>query len=222
MRVKLQYNKSVEIESNYPRSNSFPFEQADIEGLHKNAKWGLYFVNAQALFYTLSMVLAEAPAIVCILLFFLSGLGTLIYVVIWVTNAHYAVCSLRGIQPRMPSLLLGILSGIPYVLFFMPLAYALDFLVVRSRSETEPTMKWYSCFSKSLRVNLFAIAVITYTTIVSLSVVNEFMPKPFHYLGFMEWIGYTSFLYALIVGVKIVWQVNHQIEALNNSRATSL
>ncbi len=204
----------MEIESNYPRSNSFSIETADVEGLHKNAKWGLYFVNAQALFYTLSMVLNETAGVICILLFYLSGLGTLVYIIIWVTNAHYAVCALRGIHSRIPSLLLGILSGIPYVLFFMPLSYALDFLMVRSRSATEPTMRWYSYFSKSLRVNLFAIALIGYVTLVSLSIVSAFLPRPIQYLGFMEWIAYTCFLYGLIVGVKIVWQVNANIEKL--------
>jgi hypothetical protein len=208
----------VEIESNYPRSNSFPIDKADIEALQKNAKWGLYFVNAQALFYTLSMVLAELPAIICILLFFVSGLGTLVFIIIWVTNAHYAVCSLRGIHSRIPSIFVGILSGIPYVLFFVPLSYTLDFLVIRSRSETERTMRWYSSFSRSLRVNLFAIALIAYTTLVGYSFLTIITNRPARYQGLMDWIAFTCFLYGLVVGVKIVWQVNHQIEVLNDSK----
>jgi hypothetical protein len=134
----------------------------------------------------------------------------------WVTRAHRAVCSIRGITSRIPSNLLGFLSGVPYILFFIPLCYALDFLVVRSESSDTPTMRWYSSFSKSLIVNVFAIVIIVDSAITIYDMLKEFLVKQPSTSSpdALDWVGTILFTITVILGIRIAKMVNHNIEAL--------
>lgn len=153
------------------------------------------------------------------------GIGFILFVAItaavwttmfWVTRAHHAICSLRGITPRISSKVIGFLSGIPYILFFAPLCYAVDFLVVRSESPDKPTMRWYSAFSKSLIVNVFAVFIIIDSSCVIASLIIEFKegPQSDPFTNVVDWVGIVALTVAVTLGIKIAKDVNQNIEKL--------
>ena len=211
-----------EIQSNYPRTNQIGNKPVDVPALQRIALSGLVWVVANwILFFAVFIVAAVIPRADAVgkttaLLWFGTYVGIAWCVALWVYRAHQAVCALRSVEPRMPSSLVAGLSVVPIVLFGVPLSYAMDFLIVRSESPNNPTMKWTSLWSRSGQVNVLA-ALLAAPSIGLLFCLLKRVPIETTYLiVFLETV---SFSFAIVQGAALVFQINRRISNLVESRA---
>jgi Na+-transporting NADH:ubiquinone oxidoreductase subunit NqrE len=218
-----------DIQSNYPRNSLFVSGYVDLDSLKRSANIGrialLFIATLTTIFQIFPKILKfeDEPSLLVLfaalgvgLSLILAGIAALGTTMFWVTRAHSAVCSLRGITPRISSKTLGFLSGIPYLMFFAPLCYALDFLVIRSASLEIPTMRWYSQLSKSKIVNFFAFAIIIDAALVAYDTIMEYIVKAPSILDSsnFDFIHLAIFWAAIILGIIIAKMVNRNIESL--------
>ena len=226
----------MNIQSNYPRAKAEVtlVEIAKMRSAAKVGQLALFAFTAVIIISNLfpnfgkkaepsTTDLLAGLAILVTVLF--SVVATMCCTMSWITKAHRAVCILRGITPRVPSRLLGFLGGIPYLLFSLPLCYALDFLVVRSESPDEPTMRWFSFSSRSNIVNLFAAAIIVDATRNAYSLTRMiFAPRPYSgTITLLDVLFTLDFIVAVFSGIRIARIVIANIEKLvqTNSQVSS-
>lgn len=215
----------MHIQSNYPRDTGRIVTPDEIAKLRRTAKIGAVAIivfTACATFLDMFPRFDENERRwfatgVLVLSIIASVIITMVCTMIWVTRAHRAVCKLRGITPRVPSGLLGFLSAVPYVLFSLPLAYTLEFLVIRSESPDTPTMRWYSFFSKSNILNLFAVTMIVDATsncysLVRVFILNRHSDKT---VSVMQILLAICFIIAVATGIRIAKIVMDNIERLS-------
>ncbi len=217
------------IQSNYPRKASHGLHLADLVPIRRASTIGQISLIVLALVLIASYVfpsspesgndatpfVLDLPTLVTIASLF-AIIGAIWGAMFWVTRTHRAVCALRGIKSRMPSRLLGFLSGIPLITFFLPICYALDFLVVRSQSDDMPTLRWYSLLSKSKIVNFFAFAIIANCTVGTYDLIKEYVwnrPSTGRF-GVSDFLQMITLFSAIASGIIIAKIVNRNIESI--------
>ena len=222
-----------EIQSNYPRNSPFTSGNVDVDvdNLKRASKIGqvaLVFIAAvTTIFQIFPKILSfdDKPSLLLIisalglgLLLILAGIAAIGTTMFWFTRAHRAVCALRGITPRVSSKVVGFFSGIPYLLLYGPLFYALEFLVVRSESPDIPTMRWYTLYSNSRITNVFGIFIVTDAVLAVYSFVMESIVKSPSIVNSttFDWVSNFIFCVAVILGIRIAKNVNRNIEDLVN------
>ena len=198
----------------------------DISALLRIASSGLVWVIANGVSILFLLILAvfgfSSDSILFVigilgLVWMGTCLGTCYCVGVWVYRAHHAICALRGIESRMSSFAIGTLAAIPIVFLGLPLAYALEFILIRSESPDKPTMKWSSFWSKSGPANIMAFLLVTpcICFFICLFLVG-FRP------GFLYFLLVPTLVCAeigLFYGSFLVFKINKRIEILANTIA---
>ena len=217
----------MNFQSNYPRGLADAIGPADVVGLRRSATIGQVSLIVLAAVSLISLAFPRLPefeentslpvvlfSILISLAMFIAGVVAIGCTMFWVTRAHRAVCKLREISPRIPSQILGFLSGIPYHLFFLPLSYAVDFLMIRSESPDKQTMRWYSMLSKSPIVNTFAVALITDTSLSAYEVIkSSLLSAPESTTtSVTDIVSTVSLLVGIVTGIRIAKTVNDNVE----------
>ena len=211
-----------DFQSNYPRNSSIGRIVPDVPALQRIALSGLVWVIAGWVLFFASFVVGsigrppggETIMGAVILVWAATFVGLSWCVAVWVYRAHKLLCDLRGIEPRMSSFAVAGLSIIPIVLFGLPLSYTMDFLVIRSESDTKPTMKWTSLLSKSGQVNGFALL----QAIPGLCLLFGVMAKITG--GAQALVGFAGILalhFSTLVGASMAFQTNRRIAMLIDS-----
>ncbi len=213
-----------EIKSNYPRESIEGVGRQDIDRLAHVARSGLVWAVANGLSITLLLIslflfARERKFTALYGSLFLVAIGTgivlAVAIFIWVRVAHRTVCRLRNLEPRMSSGLIAFLAAVPAILGYLPLSYTLEFILIRSKSEETPVLKWYSAWSKSWEANAFAVAAF-------FSAASFFSSFYTHlYANERQILIYSSTaLYdiALITGTRMVLKSNQNLKALFESR----
>ena len=143
-----------EIQSNYPRAKVVASsEKADLVAVQDSATTGIIVITiltGTLLAHNLGPKLGIATRT------HMSAYGMMIFVIIgcaffyflnlfrWTTRAHYAVCLLRGYQPRISSRLAGVGSSASVFMLGIPTWFAFDFLITHSDpgSSDRPSFSW--------------------------------------------------------------------------------
>ncbi len=218
------------IQSNYPRAGSQRQSIDDLQRIQHSAKVG----KVSVLFLIISNGYFAIPLFgsrkgednangSSLLLEMLLAIGTVIFFVtaiwatmVWISCAHRAVCTTRGITSKVPSKFVGFASGIPYLLLYIPLIYALDFIVVRSESPDKPILQRYSLLSKSKLVNTFCMLLTIHVgCTIFVYGLKFFFNEPNNIVSYtFNWVGATFALLATLIGFKIASNVHRSLQAL--------
>jgi hypothetical protein len=145
-----------EIQSNYPRAQvSVSDEKAnlvDVEHAGGIGQVAVYVILLAIIIFNLG------PRVGFVYKGHSSLYGLLILVIIaaalpffvnlykWSSQAHYALCLLKGYRPKISSVLVGVGSALSLFLFAIPIWIAFDFLIVHSEpnGSGEPSFSWSS------------------------------------------------------------------------------
>ena len=213
-----------EIQSNYPRESVVGVDRQDIQRLGTITRSGLVWTIANGVSITILMssllIFKNLRSLFTLygglaLVFFATGLILAVAIFCWVRLAHRIVCRLRNVETRMSSNVTAGLAAVPVILGYLPLSYALEFVLIRSKSIDTPVMKWYSAWSKSWEANVFAF-------IAFLSAACFFCSFFSHlYANERQMLIYTSTGLrdiALVVGLRMVLKSNKNLKILFESR----
>ena len=225
-----------DVQSNYPRTLGHGSYFVDIDGIKRAAIFGQIALLVFATAMTIFQILLDIPefkndpsgplimvGLGIIFAMILAGIVAIWSTMFWFTRTHSAVCGLRGITPRISSKVVGFFSGIPYLMLYIPLFYALEFLVVRSQSPDTSTMRWYTIFSKSKIVNIFGVFIVTDAALAAYGAVMEYVVRAPSILDshMADYISLAIFWVAVILGIRIAKNVNRNIEDLVNRARTA-
>ena len=193
--------------SNYPREHASPASQINIRKLTVVSVITLGFGFAHIVaFIALSCLMglqyqsatAKSWIFPVTLIWFALGFIAHVALSAWTARAVQGVALLSLVETRFPLLV----TYFGLVFFpFVPHAYSMDFVDLRSRNSAKPTMKWFSVCSRSAAVNLFA-------TLYLLSVVLLFLPNAFAAIPFLKlgrvFFGMVSLELAVVVHLSLV------------------
>jgi len=111
--------------------------------------------------------------------------------------------------------LIAFLSAVPAILGYLPLSYTLEFILIRSKSEDTPVLKWYSAWSKSWEANAFAVTAFFSSTCFFCSFFNQLFAVERQALVYTSIVLYDI---ALILGTRMVLKSNQNLNVLFESR----
>ena len=208
-----------ELQSNYPRGVEIR-KDVDIPGLRLWARVGLGVAITFGSLVAVTKIEAVAVgtwdmnSVALWVISFFIGLAAILLMVciaVWTAKAYLAVCTLRGMKPKLHPAVVGIFSAIPLIFLFLPLFYTLEFLIIRSKDSETPIMGKGNYFSWSPLANNFGFSILAF--VISSLTIN--FPEDNKIRLFLSHLSNFSLLYALVAGCVIVFQVNRNIAKLS-------
>lgn len=216
------------INSNYPRTSSVSSVPVAVDQLRKLTKDGIMYAAFFGTGSVLSDCLSTYNAIRGVDPFdfsksnslgvmgpisfiFLYGALKFIPVVFkWVRLAWLSTTATRNLEPKIDEKAAAWLSVIP-VINMVGLMYILEWLVVRSRSATDPTVKWYSVKSINPNATAFVYALAAHIIGMILPTVPIIERRGAAGLIVSSAVSSFGLILALVYGYKVCAETNENL-----------